>query len=111
MAKKEDKIAKVNINALNFGVSNPSFGRPGLPMSTLGVKTMLQRRAKFAPQLIADGFRDSVSQNQGNLLKAVFDEPNNDTVDPFTDINSDKFSLMRDGIENTQADPVPTPDE
>ena len=110
MAKKDKIISKVDINKINFGISNPSFGRMGLPMTSSGEKVMLRRRAKFAPQLIADGFRDAVSQNQGNLLKTVFDDPTSDVVDPYTNIHSDKFALMKEGMETTQVDPVPDPE-
>lgn len=95
MAKKDKNIVK------------PNYPIMGCDMSVQNIHLPLRRRARFAPQLIADGFREGVSQEQGNLLKSAFDEPNSDKVDPFTNIHSDKFDLMKSDVESPSADPVP----
>lgn len=94
MAKKTKNIVK------------PLYPRMGMPMNMTGVKNVLHRRAKFAPQLIADGFIEGVAADQGNLLKSAFDDPNSNVVDPFTNIDSDKFDMMAKEIQTTEVDPV-----
>ena len=100
MVKKKKDIAIL---------STPCYPIMGLPISVRGYKPMLRRRAKFAPQMIADGLSEGVSQEQGNLLKQFFDQPDNNQVDDFCNIHSDKFSMMQNDI-NTSVDPV-EPDE
>lgn len=99
MAKKIKNIVK------------PSYPRMGMPMNMTGVKNVLHRRAKFAPQLIADGFIEGVAADQGNLLKSAYDDPKSDVVDPFTNIDSDKFLMMAQEFHTTEVDPVQPSDD
>lgn len=69
-----------------------------------GTFTEYKRTAKFAPELIAEGFADGVSMEQGNLLKQYFDDPTSQDVDPATNINSDKFSMLASGYESPSTD-------
>lgn len=87
-----------------------NFGRMGMPMSATGQKIYLQKRAKFAPQMIADGFTDAITSQQGNLMKNAFDQPDSDVVDPFSNINSDKFAMLNADIQAMSVDPK-EPDE
>lgn len=86
-----------------------NFGRMGIPMSAEGTKMYLQKRAKFAPQMIADGFTDAITSQQGNLMKGAFDLPDDNTVDPYSNINSDKFAMMNADIQAMSVDPSPDP--
>lgn len=85
-----------------------NFGRMGIPMSSEGQRICLHKRAKFAPQMIADGFTDAITSQQGNLMKGAFDLPDDNTVDPFSNINSDKFAMLNADIQAMSVDPSPT---
>lgn len=73
-------------------------------------KKYIKRTAKYAPQLLADGLTHGVVSDQGNLVHGMFDEPGSSVVDPFVNIESDKFDLMNMGLE-PQAVDVPGPVE
>lgn len=69
-------------------------------------KKFIKRRARFAPQLLADGLTSGIVSDQANLVHGCFDESEN--VDPYCNIHSDKFALMQKGLETVSVAPVDT---
>lgn len=108
MAKKLSK----NIKA----VYDSALPRSFIPRMSLysgivspGRKISLKRRAKFAPQLLADGLTSGIVSDQGNLVHSVFDDPGSTMVDPYSNIHSDKFQLMQEHINPAVVDPNSAP--
>lgn len=83
-------------------LSNYSFDCSNAPCGTL------KRRARFAPQLLAEGLSSGIVSDQGNLVHGAFDDPDSTSVDPYVDIHSDKFALLQNALLTPQVDPVPT---
>lgn len=65
----------------------------------------LRRRARYAPQLLADGLTSGIVDSQANLVHGAFDEAGSTVVDPYCDISSDKFALMQRGLDFISVDP------
>lgn len=57
----------------------------------------LRRRARYAPQLLADGLTSGIVSDQGNLVHSAFDDGSD--VDPYVNIQSDKFQLMQSEMQ------------
>lgn len=74
-----------------------------------GHKVYVKRRAKFAPQQLADGLTTGIVSDQANLVHGSFDEPGVFKVDPYCDIQSDKFALMQSQLDAVAVDPGSTP--
>lgn len=70
--------------------------------------TYVRRRARYAPQLLADGLTSGIVDSQANLVHGAFDEAGCTAVDPYCDISSDKFSLMQLGLDSISVDPSKT---
>lgn len=72
----------------------------------------LKRRAKFFPDLIAEGLLNGVSQTHDMLLHGEFDDATESFVDPAVDLGTDKFDVMGDQVlsnmDLTPASDVPT---
>lgn len=96
MATKDKKVV----------ISTPPIIRPRVSIVSTNYKRSLQRSAKFGPQLIAEGLLNGVTNEQGNLVKGFFDDPNVDTVDPSCNIDSDKFVMMNQNFQDVTVDPV-----
>lgn len=71
-----------------------------------GLPKKLKRRARFAPQLLADGLTSGIVSDQANLVHGAFDEGSD--VDPFADIHSDKFDLLNSQLHTMSVDPGAT---
>ncbi len=82
-----------------------------LACTSVGDKKYVKRRAKFAPQQLADGLTSGIVSDQANLVHGSFDEPGVFKVDPYCDIHTDKFALMQSQLDAVSVDPgsVPTP--
>ena len=76
----------------------------GYAMVARNKKTFIKRTAKYAPQLLADGLTYGVTSTQGNLVHGIFDEDGSTTVDPMSDIMSDKFANMQNGLDSKSPD-------
>lgn len=74
-----------------------------------GHKVYVKRRAKFAPQQLADGLTTGIVSDQANLVHGSFDEPGVFKVDPYCDIQSDKFAMMQSQLSAVAVDPGSTP--
>lgn len=93
MAKNNQNIVKQNVYQCSF--------------KTAVRQETLKRTAKFAPELIAEGFADGVSMEQGNLVKGCFDDPTNfSSVDPAANIHTDKFAMMLNDVDVPDIDPA-----
>ena len=68
----------------------------------------LKRRARFAPQLLAEGLSSGIVSDQANLVHGAFDDADSTGVDPYVDIHSDKFSIMNNDLQPVSVDPVAT---
>lgn len=71
-----------------------------------GRKVFKKRPARYAPELIALGLSSGIISDKGNLVAGVFDEVGSTAIDPFCNIESDKFQLMMQEMET----PSPAPD-
>lgn len=69
-------------------------------------KKFIKRRARFAPQLLADGLTSGIVSDQANLVHGSFDE--SEDVDPYCNIHSDKFALMQLGLDSVSVSPSDT---
>ena len=76
-------------------------------LQTIGHKKYLKRRARFAPQLLAEGLSSGIVSDQGNLVHGAFDE--GAEIDPYVNIASDKFETMQKGLASVSVDPTPAP--
>ena len=65
----------------------------------------LKRRARFAPQLLADGLTSGIVSDQGNLVHGAFDAEDATSVDPYVNIHSDKFELLASQMTPVSVDP------
>lgn len=84
----------------NRRVVSTLYGCRPVSRSTLNMPTKkLKRRARFAPQLLADGLTNGIVSDQGNIMKGVFDENGSTKVDPMCDLSSDKFMNMQKEID------------
>lgn len=68
----------------------------------------LKRRARYAPQLLAEGLSSGIVSDQGNLVHGAFDDVESNGVDPYVDISSDKFAIMNNDLQPVSVDPVAT---
>ena len=68
----------------------------------------VKRRARYAPQLLAEGLSSGIVSDQGNLVHGAFDDVDSKGVDPYVDISSDKFSIMNNDLQPVSVDPVAT---
>ena len=68
-----------------------------------GRKKYLKRRARFAPQLLAEGLSSGIVSDQGNLVHGAFDEGTD--IDPYVNISSDKFETLQKGLAAVAVDP------
>lgn len=66
----------------------------------------VKRRARFAPQLLADGLTSGIVSDQGNLVHGAFDD--GPDVDVFANIHSDKFDILNQSIQPVTVDPGST---
>ena len=64
-----------------------------------GRKVFKRRPARYAPELIALGLSSGIISDKGNLVAGVFDEVGATAVDPFCNIESDKFQMMMQEME------------
>lgn len=76
---------------------------------SIGLKRQIKRRARFAPQLLADGLTSGIVSDQANLVHGAFDDGTD--VDPFANIHSDKFDLMNSRLNTPSVDPGATSNE
>lgn len=83
-------------------LSNIAFCSSCLPVKKL------KRRARFAPEQLAQGLSSGIVDSQANLVHGAFDDPSATTVDPYVDISSDKFTLMQAEMAPVSVDPTPT---
>lgn len=90
----------------NVALPTPPTIRPKVSIVSKNYKQPLHRSAKFGPQLIAEGLLNGVTNEQGNLVKGFFDDPNVNTVEPTCNIDTDKFSLMTQNFDDTAVDLV-----
>lgn len=74
-----------------------------------GRKVFKKRPARFAPELIALGLSSGIISDKGNLVAGVFDEVGATKVDPFCNIESDKFQMMQDELEIPSPAPAEPP--
>lgn len=72
-----------------------------------GRKTYKRRPARFAPELISLGLSTGIISDKGNLVAGVFDEVGATAIDPFCNIESDKFQLMQQELETPSPAPAP----
>ena len=66
----------------------------------------VKRRARFAPQLLADGLTSGIVSDQGNLVHGAFDD--GPDVDVFANIYSDKFEILNQSLQPVVVDPAST---
>lgn len=76
---------------------------------TEGRKVFKRRPARFAPELIALGLSSGIISDKGNLVAGVFDEVGATAVDPFCNIESDKFQMMMQEMETPSPAPAEPP--
>lgn len=74
-----------------------------------GRKVFKRRPARYAPELIALGLSSGIISDKGNLVAGVFDEVGATTVDPFCNIESDKFQMMMNEMETPSPAPAEPP--
>lgn len=103
MAKKISKVVKQPTS----DVFIPRMS--ALSCTCVGDKKYVKRRAKFAPQQLADGLTSGIVSDQANLVHGCFDEPGVFKVDPYCDIQSDKFALMQSQLEAVSVNPSSIP--
>lgn len=103
MSKKKTSA----VNQLPNDVFIPRMS--AISCTCVGDKKYVKRRAKFAPQQLADGLTSGIVSDQANLVHGSFDEPGVFLVDPYCDIHSDKFALMQQQIDIVSVDPGSTP--
>lgn len=75
-------------------------------VNEVGKKRYIKRRARFAPQLLADGLTSGIVSDQGNLVHGCFDD--GPDIDPFCNIHSDKFDIMNQSMQPVSVDPAAT---
>lgn len=68
----------------------------------------LKRKARFAPQLLADGLSSGIVSDQGNLVHGAFDE--GAEVDDYVNIHSDKFVMLQRNLDSFSVDPTVSAD-
>lgn len=74
---------------------------------SVGRKVFKRKPARFAPELIALGLKSGIISDKGNLVAGVFDEIGATKVDPFCNIDSDKFQMMQEELETPSPAPAP----
>ncbi|MBO5971626.1 MAG: hypothetical protein J6Q07_01275 [Alistipes sp.] len=65
--------------------------------------------ARYAPEILAQGLTSGIVDDQGNIVHGAFDD--GDAIDPYSNINSDKFELMNDVICSVSPSPTTTEDK
>lgn len=103
MAKRNSKV----VSQPKTEVFIPRMSAIGC--TCVGDKKYVKRRAKFAPQQLADGLTSGIVSDQANLVHGSFDEPGVFKVDPYCDIHTDKFQLMQYHLDAVAVDPGSTP--
>lgn len=78
-------------------------------ISCPGRSQPVRRRAKFAPDLLAEGLSTGIVSSANTLLHGFFDEDGVTKVDRLVDIHSDKFANMMAEIQPPSADPSSQP--
>ena len=78
-------------------------------ISCPGRSQPVRRRAKFAPDLLAEGLSTGIVSSANTLLHGFFDEDGVTNVDRLVDIHSDKFANMMAEIQPPSADPSSQP--
>lgn len=105
MAKKQTNVAESTYKVRGYRPMRYT------EIECIDMPETLRRRARFAPQLLADGLTSGIVSDQGNLVHSAFDEGTD--VDPYVDIHSDKFQLMQNELTPAGApsggDDVPPP--
>lgn len=71
--------------------------------------TYVKRRAKFAPDLLAEGLSTGVVTSANTLLHGYFDEDGVSAVDRHVNIQSDKFENMAMELVAPSPDPSSSP--
>ena len=74
-------------------------------IKSIGRPEVVRRPAKFAPEQLALGLSSGIVSDQGNLVHGCFDEVGCTKVDPYCDIQQDKFALMQAGLDAVSVDP------
>ncbi|MBQ3234067.1 MAG: hypothetical protein IJA96_05640 [Alistipes sp.] len=74
-----------------------------------GRKVFKRRPARYAPELIALGLSSGIISDKGNLVAGVFDEVGATAIDPFCNIESDKFMMMQEELETPSPAPAEPP--
>ena len=111
MAKRKKVVS--NVQPIIDSIEKELSFRPRMSaytgISCPGRKTYIRRRAKFAPNLLAEGLSTGIVSSANTLLHGYFDEDGSTKVDRLVDIQADKFDNMMKELASPSADPQSLP--
>lgn len=111
MAKKELKSSDTKYVVDDIQRSLPFMPRMSAycGIKTPNRPTHVKRRAKFAPDLLAEGLSTGIVSSANTLLHGYFDDDDVTKVDRHVNIQSDKFENMAMELVAPSADPSSSP--
>lgn len=111
MAKRKKTVR--DVQPIIDSIENELTFRPRMSaysgISCPGRKTYIRRRARFAPDLLAEGLSTGIVSSSNTLLHGFFDEDGSTKVDRLVDIQADKFDNIMNDLASPSADPSSLP--